>query len=686
MTASSYRRDIDGLRGIAVLAVVAFHALPNRVEGGFVGVDIFFVISGFLISRIIFDSLDDGTFRLKDFYGRRIRRIFPSLIVMLAGCLVIGWFSLFADEFRLFGKHVFAGSAFFSNFAFLREATDYFGPTADEKLLLHLWSLGIEEQFYICWPLLVLLTWKHRNATLALLIVGVALSFAMNVGTVDRNAAQAFFLPTSRVWELLIGGLLAYVTKRYEDRLAEPQPPLAAPTLGARRLRWLSRGDMQQLGSVVGAVLIASAIVFVNRSTDFPGWWALLPTLGTALMISAGPDSWINRWILAHPALVWIGLISYPLYLWHWPLLTLARTLGTPTGSRTVVAAAVVLSFILAWLSVILLERPIRRKYSSPQWVLVLCLAMVVVGTSGYVVSIRKGFPRRRANPLVARELDDSYRAQPQKGDASCKSFPTTQPLSVDGSCWTSSAHPEVMIVGDSHAMSLNLAAAVGRSNLNTMIIAAKQCLPFTGLSLDAHCLNVRMLAARGAESIRSLSTVILSFRFVRNWVVGGTTVSSKEAFVEGSSAFVQQLLGDGKRVIFVTDVPELDFEPRQCVPRRLTLIPNSSRRCATPLDSVRKSQREYRLVVAEIAKRNPALEVFDPLPLICTATECSARRGDHLLYRDSDHLSIAGSALVLDSLQRFIARDSKPSAATSAAGDRNGQRLAHRRIRAGRS
>ncbi|MEP7344262.1 MAG: acyltransferase family protein [Gemmatimonadaceae bacterium] len=665
MASSSYRADIDGLRGIAVLAVVGFHAWPDRMDGGFVGVDIFFVISGFLISRIIFDSLDDGTFTLRDFYSRRIRRIFPSLIVVLGACLVIGWFSLFADEYQMLGKHVFAGSAFFSNFAFLQEATDYFGPKADEKLLLHLWSLGIEEQFYICWPLLLLLTCKHRHATLALLILGLVLSFGVNIGTVERNAAAAFFSPSSRAWELLIGGMLAYRTKKNEDQHAQPLVAVSEARSSPPR-RMSSRGEWRQLGSVVGAVLIGLAIVLVGGGSRFPGWWALLPTVGAALIISAGPDSWINRWILAHPLLAWFGLISYPLYLWHWPLLTLARTLGPPSGSRAITIAAVALSVTLAWLSVVLFERPIRRKHASRGWVGALCLAMLTVGAAGGVVSKRHGFRRRQASPEIARELEDSFLAQPKEGDGSCQRYPATRPLSGDASCWTGSANPEVMIVGDSHAMSLNLAAAVGRSKLNTMIVAVKQCLPFAGLSVDAHCLNVRSRAVLGAESIRSISTVIINFRFDRTWVVAGTKGSSSDAFVNGVSQFVHELLSHGKRVIFIADVPKLDFHPRSCVERFLTLTPNASRQCATSLNIVKKSQQEYRLLVAEIARQNPALEVFDPLPLLCTATECLARTREDLLYRDQDHLTISGSALLLDSLQRFLARDPKPSAAGS--------------------
>ena len=220
-----YRADIDGLRAIAVLSVVGFHASPGVVKGGLVGVDIFFVISGFLICSIIFGGLDQGTFSITKFYSRRVRRIFPALIVVLVACYAFGWFVLFPDEFRQLGKHIAAGAAFISNIALWREA-GYFDNAAGVKPLLHLWSLGIEEQFYILWPLLLLFISRRGIGLLSFTVFFVVISFAINVLTINTDMVATFYLPLTRMWELLVGSVIAYVmlqNGKYAKSRQQPQ-------------------------------------------------------------------------------------------------------------------------------------------------------------------------------------------------------------------------------------------------------------------------------------------------------------------------------------------------------------------------------------------------------------------------------------------------------------------------------
>lgn len=219
---SNYRPDIDGLRCFAVLSVIAFHAAPDWIGGGFVGVDIFFVISGFLISSIIFRDLQGNNFSLTEFYIRRIRRIFPALIFVLATTFILSWYLLLADEFAQLGKHMRAGALFVSNLLLWRE-TGYFDVAAETKPLLHLWSLGIEEQFYIFWPLLLILAHKRRISLLAITLLLSVVSFTLNIHGIERNSVAAFYAPYTRFWELLCGSLLAWFSLH---------PP-----------RWLSRGQ-----------------------------------------------------------------------------------------------------------------------------------------------------------------------------------------------------------------------------------------------------------------------------------------------------------------------------------------------------------------------------------------------------------------------------------------------------------
>ncbi|EKD36535.1 MAG: acyltransferase 3 [uncultured bacterium] len=286
-----YRPDIDGLRAVAVLAVVCFHAFPKVFAGGFIGVDIFFIISGFLISGILLTSLKRDTFSFKEFYTRRILRIFPALIVVLTACYFIGWVVLLPEEFQQLGKHMVGGAGSISNLFFWQEA-GYFDNSAETKPLLHLWSLGVEEQFYIVWPCLLLLAWKRRINALKMAGCIIAISFAVNIYTVQTDAVQSFYSPIMRFWELLLGGLLAYFQQHMihvEQRIRQGIDRLLS-RFTARRLPVVNPITLQNSLSVLGIFFIVFAILFIDKKMLFPGWWALLPALGAYLIISAGPS------------------------------------------------------------------------------------------------------------------------------------------------------------------------------------------------------------------------------------------------------------------------------------------------------------------------------------------------------------------------------------------------------------
>ena len=275
-TPSSYRPDIDGLRAVAVLLVMGFHAFPGRVPGGFVGVDVFFAISGFLISGLIIRDIREGTFSLRHFYARRIRRIFPALGVLLVVCLVVGGLVLTPTEYADLGLNAAAGAAFVSNLA-LWAQSGYFAAAAELKPLLHLWSLGVEEQFYFAWPLtLVFLFARTKRPWIA--VAGIALlSFALNIYCVSPRPDAAFYSPLTRLWELLIGGLLAYRAERIRSGATPSQAPRGSLVPGASR----------NGASLLGLVLVAVAAMAFDGSQTFPGWRAAVPVVGTALCIAA---------------------------------------------------------------------------------------------------------------------------------------------------------------------------------------------------------------------------------------------------------------------------------------------------------------------------------------------------------------------------------------------------------------
>lgn len=356
-----YRPDIDGLRAVAVLSVVAFHAFPAWMKGGFIGVDVFFVISGFLISTIIFENLDRGTFSFAEFYARRIKRIFPALIVVLSACLIFGWFSLLPEELNQLGKHILGGAGFVSNLVLWSES-GYFDNSAETKPLLHLWSLGIEEQFYIVWPFLVVAAWRRRlnifYVTISLLIA----SFALNIWLIHTNPVATFYSPLTRFWELLCGSLLAlYAVRKGNTSILKSQVLTTKENLSFRLGQIITNIFVTpSLISFVGLGLLIGGFYLINKNLEFPGYWALMPIFGSVLIIVAGPNAWLNRKILSTKIFVWFGLISFPLYLWHWPLLSFGRILYFDTPPLKYRILAVLLSVLLAWLTMKFVERPLR--------------------------------------------------------------------------------------------------------------------------------------------------------------------------------------------------------------------------------------------------------------------------------------------------------------------------------------
>jgi len=421
-----YRADIDGLRAVAVCAVLMFHAFPTLLPGGFIGVDVFFVISGFLITTIILSPLEQGTFDCRDFYARRVKRIFPALSLVLIATFVFGWFVLVPADLALLGKHTAAGAGFLSNFVLWAEV-DYFDRSADSKPLLHLWSLAVEEQFYLVWPALLVVAHRRRWPMTTLLGVIAAASFTLNVGLIERHQAAAFYLPLSRFWELILGGMLATVSMRV---------PL------------LQSAWSKHVLSIAGCGLIIVGLIWANNTRAFPGWWALLPVLGAAACIAAGPFGLINRFALSTRPAVWTGMISYPLYLWHWPLLVFARVLAGGEPSVQARVAVLVASGALALLTYLLLEKPIRFGRGNQSLTIgALGSAITACAAIGLMTQIGDGFGAR----LIGTDLAYASHAYDFRSDARV------------GECWVSNAAPadahsrlcdegDVLVWGDSHA------------------------------------------------------------------------------------------------------------------------------------------------------------------------------------------------------------------------------------------
>jgi peptidoglycan/LPS O-acetylase OafA/YrhL len=449
---SQYRPDVDGLRAIAVLLVMNFHAFPEAMPGGFIGVDIFFVISGFLITGIIARELDLRRFSLVGFYVRRIRRIFPALIVVLCATLVLGWLWMLPAAYAQLGSDVFASAAFFANIALLLQS-GYFDVESAKKPLLHLWSLGIEEQFYLFWPLLLMLAARLRLSIVAMAsILGVG-SFLLNVALIGSDPVATFYLPFTRAFELLAGAVLA----RGWNRVSET-------------------GAASNLRAVIGVGLIAVAAAVLDPHRAFPGWWAILPVTGAALLLSA-PDAWFCRVGLASPPLVWIGLISYPLYLWHWPLLvffTLIKFNPLTLLERELILLA---SGLLAWATYRYVERPFRFGAPSPRKILVLCAGMVLIAIAGAIVVWERGVDFRL--PAEIRAMAN-VPTQNSKWRIHRCLLDLSHEMSFADDCVDRTRRPLVLVWGDSTAGALmpGLLKAQQTRNFGIAQLTSSSCLP----------------------------------------------------------------------------------------------------------------------------------------------------------------------------------------------------------------
>lgn len=677
---SNYRPDIDGLRCFAVLSVIAFHAAPDWIGGGFVGVDIFFVISGFLISSIIFRDLQGNNFSLTEFYIRRIRRIFPALIFVLATTFILSWYLLLADEFAQLGKHMRAGALFVSNLLLWQE-TGYFDVAAETKPLLHLWSLGIEEQFYIFWPLLLILAHKRRISLFAITLLLSVVSFTLNIHGIERNSVAAFYAPYTRFWELLCGSLLAWFSLHPPRWLSRGQTTLHEGT----ELAALNRPPLDKekiwgnLQAVAGALLLVGSLLVIRPEHDFPGIWALVPVLGTLLMIAAGPESWLNSNVLSHRWAIGVGLISFPLYLWHWPLLSLTRIMEGGLPRADIRAGAVILAFILAWFTYHFIERPVRTAGYVRLKTGILCLLMILVGLLGHATYKQKGFTFRLSeHPPQALLEEITEVTRTLHSDGSCYEL-LKFPMTGSTVCLANSSRPEVLIIGDSHAMALNSAALLGRTSVKTLLLGRHGCPPLMEYSVQVEkknlgCNDLSQQALQVLGLYPSIRTVVVTsrgpFYFSGQgygiegrsgyslFALDGHQASQTEMFRRGTALFVHALLQLRQDVVYVIDPPELGEDPKACIVKRpVTLAGKNLSNCSQDASKVATRQAQYRSLLEQIRSGAPQLKIYDPLDLFCDRALCYGLREGKLLYRDDDHISFSASDMVLRDmrLQGFL-------------------------------
>jgi peptidoglycan/LPS O-acetylase OafA/YrhL len=664
-----YRPDIDGLRAIAIISVVIFHAFPAKLRGGFVGVDIFFVISGFLISSIILRSLQRGDFSFPEFYAHRVKRILPALIVMLTATYVFGWFALLPDEFAQLGNHIFTSASFVQNIALFREA-GYFDIASELKPLMHLWSLAIEEQFYLIFPLLIWAAWRIGLNVLTLIILLALISFTLNIHGIEKNAVKTFFLSQFRFWELLAGAILAYTQAFKQQQLSNilqrvffhplvfrtpPKPPHREQVLNNAL-------------SIIGFTLLVVSLITIHKGRLFPGWWALAPVSGTFLLIMAGPGAWVNRIILANRAMVFVGLISYPLYLWHWPILTFVRIMhfGEPTAGD--IWAAVAASTLLAWLTYRIVEKPIRFGKRNTWKMTAGALAILgLVGLTGLITFKNNGLEFRNGMQALGVKVKDLSWNVTTLNYAKCDRYLTEEEPKVDNcSISKNGTQPTIAILGDSHADSI-FHGIVKNDGRSWLLVSNNNCPPIIDVSAHSRIRDCESVVKKSVDYVansKSIDTVVISFygNFALNKIYAADHVAkgkeldrsklssnlelssdAMELFYFGLEKTVSQLEKAGKKVLLTVDTPELPFFPRNCIGRPLVA---KTIDCVIARTEVDDRQAMHREQIKRLVTAHPGVKVFDPVGFLCDETLCHASMDGVTIYRDSHHLSLRGSDL----------------------------------------
>ena len=600
-----------------------------------------------------------------DFYERRIRRIFPVLIVVLLTTLAAGFCLLTPEELKMLGKHVVGGAAYVSNIVLWKEA-GYFDQSAVFKPLLHLWSLGVEEQFYIVWPLLLWLLYKSRLNFLTATLVFTAVSFVLCMWGISRHATATFFAPWTRVWELSFGGVLAWLTMN-----GQPSWP-GFMRFNAVLSRVVYRGDTvkpdawRNVLSFFGLVLIVVGLCTIKHSSTFPSFNALLPVLGAVFIIAAGSESWFNRCILSHRIAVFIGLISYPLYLWHWPLLSFEHIVWGGNPPALWRAVAVVTAFVLAWITYRFVEPPLRYgKYPTIK-AAALFLVLVGIGVSGYVIFKGDGVPSRvgRTAEYVASQVEAEVVLDDSRKRCETK-FPAW--MKEDNKCRMQRPMGEntVAVIGDSHAGHLFAGLATSRSKYSFEVFPGSGGVPFVDVASMTQGAEWRKTVyLRHREAYQhivadpAIRVVLLAHNPACSWqdAIDMRNPDDKDVgrvLRTGLKRTLDMLQQSGKKVIFVLDNPSLPFEPSRCGKRPIAV--EHKCKISRKLWSDNKARQAYEKLVTEAAEKYSNVSVVDLADRMCDRDNCYVVRNNLVLYRDSNHLNIDGSKWVAPVLLQAI-------------------------------
>ena len=686
---SNYRSDIDGLRAIACLSVVIYHAFPTVLIGGFTGVDIFFVISGFLISSILFRELanpqNPGKINIIDFYIRRIRRIFPALIVVLITCLTLGYFVLFPDEYALLGKHTAGGAVYINNILLYKESGNYFDVAANAKPLLHLWSLGVEEQFYLIFPLILWAIYRFNINFVFGLTVFTVISFICNKNAINHsNQTAAFFLPQFRFWELSIGAILAYIVeyhKVFVDKFKQFTKEILIKKICLRNSNIaIKDSTLNNILSIIGLLLIIIGILTVKQNLKFPGSKALIPVFGALFIIAAGKESFINQKILSNKVMVFLGLISYPLYLWHWPLLSFANICENFQPKAWLKIIAIVSAFILSVLTYLFIEPSFRYGKRKIFSVIVLLISIYFLGIVGYFIFSSEKLKQENRN-----SVNEAFSRELINRENICNSVFNDWNTSSDNpdywhfvtSCKMKSKEDKIALIGDSHAGSYYLGIAKKYADKEVSVFPRANAAPFYMVRTGSHhnenfkknyeYINHALdyICHQNNYKIVILSHTPLASYFDTEYMGNDITIpySKDNSFATLKIAIkntVDTLLASGKKVIFTLDNPKLPNKHTNCIYRPITI--NYTPKCEFDKEFYMNTVeiQEYNKFIKSLIKTdypNENVDFVDFAEILCDDKKCYEGINNKPLYQDQNHLNQEGSNLVAPKLIQKISK-----------------------------
>jgi len=669
----NYRKEIDGLRALAVIPVILFHAGFTTFSGGFVGVDVFFVISGFLITSIILKEIEAGTFSILNFYERRARRILPALFLVMLVCLPFAWFWLLPDDIRGFSKSVVKVTEFISNIYFYKQ-TGYFDTANELKPLLHTWSLAVEEQYYLFFPLLLLITWRFGKLFVFFMLSLILLSslfYAQYIVYYEPSAA--FYLLPSRFWELLIGALLAfYFSKNFDLNI--------------------SNASKQAL-SAIGLALLIYAVLMFNKETPFPSLYTLIPTIGTAFIILFADKQTVAGRLLGNQVLVGIGLISYSAYLWHQPLFAFARHRNVEEPNALFFAVLVMATFALAYLSWRHIETPFRnrQRFSRRQIFLLSVLGSVLFITVGSIGKKSDGYPDRFNLPGY---LSQSEKGEDAVGLCEKKYVGKDWDLKKKNGDYVDidfcklgdvNQNPTSAVFGDSHAEALQATFDIAGKSLGIAFekVALGGCPPLLGVDIikgvGASAVGVcSRLAEWQYEYVlkNNIKKVFLTSRwtlytdgnydgsdmFFLGVDVGDkkTKSASRMAFEQAFDRTVKAYQAIGVEVYVLAQVPQQTIDVKHLY-TKLSLFSAPSFDKGSFINKMSVKQEEHELLQSYTRsffakyenKKDIHLIVLDDA--FCHAGKCLMGKSDQVFYVDTNHLSNIGAVLVADELIRQL-------------------------------